>query len=245
MKSVSNRNVLLLPLILPLSLAAQAQDAKPPDEGSASVGYVGTTGNTESQTFDTQLLYVMRRSNWVHNFELQALYAEQEEEVNGERLFLQGKSDYQIAEDEYAFVKASYTDDRFTGFEYQATASVGYGHYFYDREDLMLEAFGGLGYRYNELPETTTDGVDSEGEGIVTLGENFRWAFSENARMTQSLTTEIGEELTVSRFEVGLVSTLIGNIATKIAFQIRHISEVPPDRENTDTQSTVSLVYEF
>ncbi|MCW8193430.1 DUF481 domain-containing protein [Proteobacteria bacterium 005FR1] len=245
MKLVAIRRFSLFSLVLPLSAAVQAQEAKPANEGSASLGYVGTTGNTESQTFETQLRYIMRRSDWVHNFELQGLYAEQEEEVNGERLYLQGKSDYQITDDDYAFLKASYTDDRFTGFEYQATTSLGYGHYFYNRDDLVLETFGGLGYRYNKLPQADENGIESEGEGILTLGENFMWAFSESAKMTQSLSTEIGEELTVSRFELGLVSTLIGNLATKIAFQVRHISEVPEDRENVDTQTSVSLVYEF
>lgn len=223
---------------------AQEQEEKAANEGSASVGYVGTTGNTESQTFETQLRYVMRRSDWVHNFDLQSLYAKQEEEVNGERYYLQSKSDYQVSEDDYAFLKVSYTDDRFTGYAYQATASLGYGHYFFKREGLTLEVFSGLGYRYNELPETAENAA-SEEEGIVTLGENLRWAVSENVRLTQSLTSELGEELTVSRFELGLVSTLIGDLATKIAIQVRHISEVPPERENTDTQTSISLVYEF
>jgi putative salt-induced outer membrane protein len=247
MKSEANHSFRLVLLLFCWHAAltqAQEQEEKPADEGSASVGYVGTTGNTESQTLETQLRYVMRRSDWAHNFDLQGLYAEQDEEVNGERYYLQVKSDYEITEDDYAFVKASYTDDRFTGFSYQATVSLGYGHYFYNRDELTLEVFSGLGYRYNELPEATED-ADSEKEAIVTLGENFKWAVSENVRLTQSLTSEVGEELTVSRFELGLVSTLIGDLATKIAFQVRHISEVPPDRENTDTQTSVSLVYEF
>jgi putative salt-induced outer membrane protein len=243
MKQDAIRGALVIAL-LPIPITAPAQEQKPADEGSASLGYVGTTGNTESQTFEAQLRVILRRSDWTHNLELQSLYAEQDEEVNGERYYAQAKSDLDVSEDDYAFVKASYTDDRFTGFDYQATTSVGYGHHFYSRDDLALEAFGGLGYRYNSFPEGTAE-VESEGEGILTLGENFRWAFSETTRLTQSLTTEIGEELTVSRFEVGLVSTLVGNLASKINFQVRHISDVPPDRENTDTQTTVSLVYEF
>lgn len=223
-----------------LAFAAYSQQPEPDYEASASLGYVGTTGNTESQTFETQLRYQLRKEQWVHAVEFQGLYTEQESVTSGERYFLQGKSDYQFREDHYMFGKASYNDDRFTGYEYQATASVGYGHYFYNREDFMLEAFGGLGYRYNELPD-----ADSEGEGIVSLGENLKWELSETTSMTQSLISEIGDDLTVTRFEIGLISTLVGQLATKIAFQARHISEVPPDRDNTDTQTSVSLVYEF
>lgn len=221
-------------------LVAYSQEREPGSEGSASLGYVGTTGNTESQTFEAQLRYIQRNDNWVHTAEFQGLYTEQETITSGERYFLQGKSDYKFEEDHYLFGKASYTDDRFTGFDYQATVSAGYGHYFYNRDDFLLEAFSGLGYRYNEIPDT-----DSEGEAILALGENLEWEFTDTTSMTQSLVSEVGEDLTVTRFEIGLVSTLIGQLATKIAFQARHISDVPPDRETTDTQTSVSLVYEF
>lgn len=231
-------------LVIALLGGCVAEEAPPPREGSASVGYVGTTGNTESQTFDAEFRYIRREAEWVHSLEFQGLYAEQDSEVNGERYFLKGKSDYKISGDDYLFAKASNTDDRFTGFDYQATVSTGYGHYFYNLDDLALETYGGLGYRYNALPADTLD-EDSEGEVIVSLGENFKWQFSATTKLIQSLESEVGEELTVSRFEIGLVSQLIGKLASKIAFEARHISDVPAGRENTDTQTSVSLVYEF
>lgn len=223
-----------------VALTVHAEDREPGSEGSAALGYVGTTGNTESQTFETQVRYVKRSEDWVHGLEFQGLYTEQESITSGERYFLQGKSDYRLGEDDYVFGKASYTDDRFTGFDYQATVSAGYGHYFYNRDDLLLETFVGLGYRYNAIPD-----APGEGESMLSLGENLQWDFTDTTSMTQSLTSEIGEDLTVTKFEIGLISNLIGLLATKIAFQARHISEVPPERENTDTQTSVSLVYEF
>lgn len=232
-------------LLFGMSVVVGAEDAPPPSEGSASIGYVGTTGNTESQTFDAQLEYILRRGEWTHNFQAQGFYAEQESEVNGERYFLKAKSDYKIDGDDYLFVQASYTDDRFTGYDYQATASTGYGHYFYDSDDLTLDTYAGIGYRYSTIAEDEIVDEENEAEVMLTLGEDFKWQFSETSKITQLLQSEIGEELTVTRFEVGLVSQLIGRLATKIAFQARHISEVPPDRENTDTQTSVSLVYEF
>lgn len=227
-----------------LSFTVFSQEPAPDYEASASLGYVGTTGNTESQTFETQLRYLLRKDKWVHAAEFQGLYTEQDSITSGERYFLQGKSDYKFEEDHYLFGRLSYTDDRFTGYDYQASASVGYGHYFYNREDFLLEAFSGVGYRYSAVPDAVPD-EDSEGEAILTLGENLKWELSDSTSMTQSLVSEIGDELTVTRFEIGLISTLVGQLATKIAFQARHISEVPPDRENTDTQTSVSLVYDF
>ena len=98
----------------------------------------------------------------------------------------------------------------------------------------------GLGYRENDV----IDG-ETEGEGIITLGENFAWAISPNSALVQSFISDVGEELTVSKFEIGLQSNIIDRIATKIAFQARNISEVPAGNKKTDTQTSVSLVYSF
>lgn len=223
--------------------AVQAQE----DEGrtyeaSISLGYVGTTGNTESQTFETLMKYSLQQDRWTHGLQLQGLYTEQDNETSGERYFIAGKSDYEFEDDHYAFLKVSYTDDRFTGYDYQATASVGYGHYFYNRSDLTLETYVGVGHRWNAYLD---DARDNEGESIISLGETLEWHFSEDSKLTQSLLSELGEDLTVTRFEIALVSRLVNRLATKIAFQVRHISAVPVDRKKVDTQTSVNLVYEF
>lgn len=230
----------LVPALALCSMSAHAQGRETGHEASASLGYVGTTGNTESQTFETQLSYTLRSEDWVHAAQFQGLYTQQESVTNGERYYLQGKSDYQFGDDRYVYGKASYTDDRFSGFDYQAAVSGGYGHYFANREEFLLEAFAGAGYRQNAVSDAGTDG-----EFIFSVGQNLEWDFNEAAGMTQSLESEIGGDLTVTRFEIGLVSDLVGELSTKLAFQIRNISQVPPGTENTDTQTSVSLVYEF
>ncbi len=238
------RTLYLSTLASGLALAmsvSHADEREPGYDASASLGYVGTTGNTDTQTFDTQLRYTLRTAGgWIHNARFQALVAEQDSLTSGERYVLDGKSDYRIGERGYMFGKANYTDDRFTGYDYQASLAAGYGHYFSNTDELFLEAFGGLGYRHNALAVGPDDG-----EAIISLGQNLEWAFTDSTSLNQSLTSEIGDDLTVSRFEISLVSNLIGQLATKIAFQVRHISEVPVGREKTDTQTSVSLVYTF
>ncbi len=235
----------LLPAVAILTLqavspAANAQGRTPGQEATASLGYVGTTGNTESQTFETQVDYTLRSEEWVHAALFEGLYTQQDSVTNGERYYLEGKSDYQIGDVHYAYGKASYTDDRFSGFDYQAAVSGGYGHYFANRDEFLLEAFGGVGYRQNAV-----SGIGSEGETIITVGENLEWDFTDSTSVTQSISSEIGGDLSVTKFDIALVSTLVGELSTQIGFQARHISDVPPGRENTDTQTSVSLVYEF
>ena len=47
-------------LALAISAAAWAQTPPKPFEGSVALGYVGTTGNTDTTTFNTEMLATLR-----------------------------------------------------------------------------------------------------------------------------------------------------------------------------------------
>ena len=209
-------------------------------EASIAFGYVGTSGNTDTDTYNTEVLFTLNTERLVHNLKFQALGSQENSQAKAERYFLQDKSDFNLDEDQYLYVKGSYTDDRFSGFDYQATVSGGYGRHRIMNDRFELQGFGGLGYRENDII-----GAGTEGEGIITLGEDFKWAISDNAELVQSFNTEIGETRTVSIFELGLETNIIGDITTKIAFQARNNSDVPVGRKKTDTLTSVSLVYSF
>lgn len=222
------------------AIATMANAQEDPFEASIALGYVGTTGNTDTTTFNTELLATLRTENWTHNGKFQALGSQEDDQATAERYYLEDKSDYNLDESQYLYGKGTYTDDRFSGFDYQATLGAGYGRHLIRRDNFNLEAFSGFGYRENAI----TNG-DNVGEGVFTLGENIKWTISDNAALTQSFTTDIGEELTVSKFDIGLETNIIGSITTKVAFQARHISDVPVGTEKTDTMTSVSLVYNF
>lgn len=230
--------VLAAAVLAPASVLAQ--DEERAYDASVALGYVGTTGNTDTTTFNTEMLLTYRQERWTHNAKLQGLSAQENEVTRAERYYLENKSDFAIDDDQYLYGKGSYNDDRFSGFDYQATLSAGYGRYLLRRDTLDLQGFIGAGYRVNKVPA-----IASEGEAIVSLGENFNWQISDNAKLVQSFVSDIGNDLTVSRFEIGLESNIIDRIATKIAFQLRNTSEVPAGNKKTDTQTSVSLVYTF
>jgi putative salt-induced outer membrane protein YdiY len=221
-----------------LSGASLAQDD--PYDASIAFGYVGTTGNTDTTTLNAEALLTYRTLRWTHNGKFQGLGSQDSSVTTAERYYLEDKSDFNLDEDQYLFGKGSYNDDRFSGYAYQATAAAGYGRYFIRNDNFTLDGFAGLGYRKSEV----TNG-DTSGEGIVTVGENIAWTLSPNSSFVQSFTSDIGEEFTISRFEIGLQTNIIDRIATKIAFQARNTSEVPVGNKKTDTQTSVSLVYSF
>jgi putative salt-induced outer membrane protein len=235
-----NHSLLLTVIGVAISSVALAAAAPAPREASVALGYVGTTGNTDTSTFNTEFLLTLRSAQWTHNGKLQALGSQENSVTKAERYLLEDKSDFNLDESQYLFGKGTYLDDRFSGYSYQATVSAGYGRYLIRNDNFNLEAFGGVGYRQNAIANLT-----SEGNAIVTLGEKLQWSISDGTTLVQSLTSDIGSDLTMTIFEVGLVSQIIDRIATKIAFQARNISEVPVGKKTTDTQTSVSLSYSF
>ena len=241
-KNVIVSLVFIVVSVFSLASAAQDQEERErPYDASASFGYVGTSGNTDVTTLNTEFLMTYFDENWTHNFVFNTLSSRQDGDAKAERYFIRNKSDYALMdEDRYLYAQASYTDDRFSGFDYQAAVSLGYGQYFLRGDGLDLQGFAGLGYRQND-----SKAIGSEGETVLTLGEELDWVISETSSLTQALTFEIGDKRTITTFEIGLESNIVDRISTRIAFQYRNNSDVPPGIKNTDTQTSISLVYTF
>ncbi len=218
------------------------QDEKEqPYDASVALGYVGTSGNTDVTTVNTEFLLTYFDEKWTHNFEYSSLASSENNAGRAERYFIGNKSDYALMdEDKYLYVQASYTDDRFSGFAYQAIVSAGYGQYIVEGNGKELQGFLGIGYRENDSKIT-----GSEGETVLTLGEEYDWMISETSALTQSIAFDIGDKRTITTFEIGLESNIIDRISTKIAFQYRNNSDVPLGIDKNDTQTSISLVYTF
>jgi putative salt-induced outer membrane protein len=235
---------LLCSVLLQQPLMAQEEEEDDEDgrpyDASISLGYVGTSGNTDTQTYNTEVLVEYRTSSWLHNVKAQGLATQENNVTRAERYFFENKSDYNLGDDQYWFIQGSYNDDRFSGFDFQATTATGYGRFLSNTDRFRLQLYGGAGYRENKRLN-----LPSDGQAIVSLGQNLRWRLNSTATITQSFTSEIGDDLTVSRFELALVSNILGRVATRIAFQARNNSSPPLGATSTDTQTSVSLVYTF
>src|SRR5690554_3164621 len=58
-----------------------------PFKASIALGYVGTTGNTETTSFNTELLMTLSTENWTHNGKFQGLGAQENDVTTAERYF--------------------------------------------------------------------------------------------------------------------------------------------------------------
>lgn len=241
----------LLALFSAPALMAQenaAQESTKNWEGELELGVLMTTGNTEETNLKGLLDFTQHLEDWRNNYQLEALYSETEDTATAERYRGSLQADYKLAGSQFWFIRGSYADDRFSGYDFQSSATTGYGNRVWQRsEDSFLDLSAGLGYRYNRLHEPAEDGSEAEDGPIARLAGEFDYRLSPTALFIQELSTEIGLEdsNTISESVTSIQSNIFSNLALKASYRIRNVSDAPADSESTDTEAAFTMLYTF
>ena len=226
---------------LPMSVAAE--EAKSVWTGGAELGFVLTSGNTETQTVNGKVDLTKDLETWRNNAKLEALNTSEDESTSAEKYIAAWKSDYKFDNANFLFISAQYDDDRFSGFDYQASTAVGYGRRILDNETHLLDLEAGPGFRRSKISEVAEGQDDVEDEGILKLAGKYRYNFSKTAEFSEDLTVDIGEESTISKSVTAVKAQIVGKLAMKISYTVKHTSEVPAETKSTDRETALTLVY--
>jgi putative salt-induced outer membrane protein len=204
------------------------------------LGAVFTGGNTEQESvkfrFDTHRDSV----GYTHTLHADAFRASENDSNTAQKYYLSYRMGKKLSEDRGLFSRVAYEQDRFSGFDNQMDLTAGYNQTSLATETMNLTADFGLGAKRSEL-----DTGVAQTEMIGRIAGLYTWQVSSNALFRQALGFEIGEELTTSRSETSLESSISGNLSMKLAFKVKHNSEVVPGKNKSDRESTVTLVYKF
>lgn len=209
-------------------------------KGEVSLGAVATTGNTETVTVNLGVAVKNDLEHWRHRGRVEAVRSTDMGETAVERFLLDYQANYKLHEWDYVFANFRYDRDLFSGFAYQTSETAGYGRQWRGRKKLTLELQGGGGLR-----QSRPQGGEDDNEGIVRGAFLLKWQFSKNAEFSQSLTVESGESNTLTESITALKSTIVGNLGMSLNINITRNSDVAPGTANTNSLTSVNLVYNF
>jgi putative salt-induced outer membrane protein len=221
----------------PLQLALA--DLKP-DNGKASFGYLGTTGNAENTSYNGSAELNWERDRWTHRLEAAALGSDDDGVQTSEAYQLGWKSNWAITERSYAFGKLRWQKDKFSGYDQQITETIGYGRKLIDTEVHAWSAEVGAGARQSDLRDGT-----SENEAILRLATEYDWNFSETGTFEANLAIESGPENTLTESVLAVSGRLLENLSLVVSYTVRNNSDVPAGSEKTDTFTAVSIEYSW
>lgn len=220
--------------------ATAAAEEEGPWSGKFSLGYLSTSGNTDTTTYNTAFEVTYVRNKWSHTASGSANGNEESDLHLAEAYQLGWKTDYNFTEHDYLFGLLSWRKDRFAGVVEQLSGSVGYGRRLINTPKHLLSAEIGAGYRDADL----SDGSTEDGT-ILRGGLDYAWTFTEKSGFDQYIGVESGSDNTYIESISAVRASLIGDFAMVFSYTIRHNTDVPAGSEKTDKLTALSIEYAF
>ncbi|WP_456381498.1 DUF481 domain-containing protein [Hydrogenimonas sp.] len=213
------------------------------------VGYLGTTGNSESRTFSglygNDYQYSERTDM---HFKADAYYGEKEGEKTDERYRAYALANHHFDERWYTYAEAGFMRNPFEGYEQQYNGGLGMGYILLDDKKQLFKVRGGYQYRWADFTEEAVK--DSH---YLKLGANYNYHFSEKNSFESEL--NFLEDLestkdfeTVLRMALKLL--IVDSLSLRVGFEVKYDNTPALDDDGnelhrTDTTTTVGIVYDF
>lgn len=240
---MTNRFRLIAPLCLAGTLASPMAIAW---TGDVELGYSRTDGNTKTTTTNAKLDMDHAVDKWRHTIFGDAYYSKDNTVKTAERYALAYKPKYFMDKQNYVFGLVRYDQDKFSFIDQRTTEVVGVGRQFINNPVHYLDGEIGAGARQTDYVVDPTTTTLDDNETIVYIGGKYTGKISDNARFTQNLRVEFGEENTYTESISALGLSIVGNLSAKLSYTVRHNSDVKGVLgDNTDSLMGVNLVYSY
>ncbi len=208
--------------------------------GRVALGYLATSGNSESESLNSNFDLWWNYDPWAHSLAGRAINASTSGITTAEAYGIEWQSRYAINDNDYVFGLIALDDDGFSAYDRHERASLGYGRRFVDRDKHVLSVEAGLGARQADLRDRTP-----QDDSILRLAADYRWSIGETSEFTQSLVIDGGSENIYREAESSLSASIRENLSLVVSYTIQNNTEVLPGFRNTDTFTSISLEYTF
>ncbi len=215
------KKVLLLTLLIP-GYALSLDDSKEKKSNfSISLGYVQTTGNTETSTINVKSSYIYKTDSKRIYFDLNALYGETSGEKTSENITSNLRVEKRFLP-YFVFWDVHYYRNPFQAYKYSIGSGPGIGKYFFHTDRLYLTGSYYVYYVYNELnqPSYFTN-KEREKYFLHHIEERFRVKLLKNLKFKEKLIYKVSSRKSEDYF-VYFESSLINNLTKNLALEISY-----------------------
>ncbi|MFP5391430.1 MAG: YdiY family protein [Gammaproteobacteria bacterium] len=217
---------------------------------SAELGAITTSGNTAGTSVTGKIDARQERDRWSNQYIATGFFKEDVRRSSGapddtvttaKRFALSSKFAYRLGDDnERAYLLATHVEDKFGPFVEYSTLGVGRSTRWLQSVDKTLDVELGPGYFSGARPNGDTE------SGLTVRGAAaLRWQLTPSALFSQTVSVERGTSNVHSSAEAALSTKINDTMQMKAAFVARNDTNVPEFKKNTDTQTSVTLVYSF
>lgn len=208
--------------------------------GLAELGYMARSGNTDSTDLNAKFQIAHAYDHWTQSFHAAIEQSEENDQRTAKRLVAGVKSEYRISGQDYVFATVDYESDDFGAYRTRWTETLGYGRRLINQEQQTLDLELGAGAR-----QATLQTREEQSDIIARLGLNYLYTFATSADFSNKLLIESGADNTYAQNEAAVRMPLLENVSLKVAYTVRHNTDVAAGTEKTDTLTSVNVAYRF
>lgn len=238
---IKSKSVWLVGLMLAQGSVFAEEKASAVWSGKGQLGFSMASGNSESENLNGSVELKRETEKWVSETKLEAYYASSDDEVTTDRFVFSGKTGYKWTEKDHVFYASRYENDDFSGYDYTMSASLGWGHEFFDTEQSKLLTELALGYKTQAVDVDRTE----ENSAIIVGKMDYMRQLTETTKFEDTLLIEAGDDNTYIQNDLGFAFKVSGKMSVKLNYQYRHNTDAPVGKEDTDELLSANLVYDF
>ena len=249
-------------------MAADAADNPNPLVTHTELGYVKTTGNTDTTSFS--LDFAGKKSWGEHSLKLtaDALYGTENGVENNNKFGTELNYDWQFQKHLALNYLIGYKDDKFSGFDYQFYTGPGakyivlddqvfkldfQGNVLYNIDQTMNKYYDGLG---NEVPYPYPDGTTGLTKVFGTYNDywgymfkgHFDWKIYDGFKFIQDASYRSDFDNADNYFvysKTAVESKINSFFSLGISYKVNYTNQPPEGNERTDTTLMTSLIIDY
>jgi putative salt-induced outer membrane protein len=233
-------------VLMPLWAHAQAAPAAAPpprQEATAEFAFVGTSGNSSTESVGLGGAFIYRPDPWTLTTKAAYVRNEAASELKAQSLALAFNAARALRPRLSAFGRYGYLRDRFAGIEQRHTIEGGVAYLLVDAAPHKLTVDGALGYAHEGrvLGPTRSNGILTTG-AVYTLKISETSDFSNDGRIVFSLSDK-------NDWRVANIASVAAKLTTRLSLKfsntVRFVDVPVLGFEKMDTITAVALVAKF
>ncbi|WP_319379704.1 DUF481 domain-containing protein [Thiomicrorhabdus sp.] len=230
---------------LSFSVSAVETDLDYGLSGSGELGFTNNSGNTEST-----VLYAGLKGKYVQPvYEIRSLleaHYQSEDSVQTQERYLldvQGNRFYSRDRGYYSYIGARFEKSRFEFIDLDAVYSLGLGKDLFRTEQTKATGEVGIGYQVTDYSRSTTQRDTDQLIGRLKIDLDHQ--FNEISAFHQDITLITGYDQSKVESNTGLKFKLADQLKLSASYKYRYNSKPASGSKDVDTQTILTLIYDF
>jgi putative salt-induced outer membrane protein len=235
---------IILSALVASSLMVVAYADETPIISHAELGYVSTTGNTETQTFSLDASLKKDWDKHALNIKTDATYGEDTDVATKNKYSIEGSYDYKFTPSISCNYLAAYKRDKFTDYLYQGYTGPGVKYQAVKNEKHLLDLTASALYSFdkyrlnNESDDYTSYKLEAIYDFQIISNLKFHQDFSYRASFEDSDKYFINSKSAIT-------AKISDILSAGLSYKVDYINIVEEDKEKSDNTLAFNLIFDY